>query len=608
MTSSDSNKRNDITWNYAIQGSSRSVIKCVFCEKTYHGGITRHKQHLIGEFKNVIQCPLCPPEVREEVKAFVDKKNVTRTQMNYEVSMNLIDEDGEMGPPPPKTHKISSNSSSGSSTTARTVTKGPLNLYFSAKQQEKGKGDSGSGLEAKKILRDRAVSAFAAWMYDAWLPFNCVNYKTFDKFIKAVGQYGPGMKPPSYHEDRVTHLKKEVKKIDQIIEEHKVEWNKFGCSIMMDKWTARNGKMIINVLVNSPRGSVFLESHDASNSSTDGSKMYSLFRKTIDKIGKENVVQIVTDNASENVSAGRMMEAMYPHIYWTPCAAHCINLMFGDIFKENPYASVFTKAVKVYSYLSQRPLLLNLMRKFTNERNLVRPAKTRFATAFLTLHSFYLQKKKLRKLVLSNEWKDNRYAKEAAGKETAKVLISPLFWNDVVWALKVGGPLIRVLCMVDGERKPPMGYLYEAIDRAKETIAVSFEGDVRKYEKVFDIIDSRWSNQLHRPLHAAGHLLNPGLFYKNTRDETLDSEVWIGYHECLEKLIPNSATVDQIGEEFGRYSQAEGLFGLQAAIRARDIRSPVEWWMQFRHQTPNLQKFAIKVLSLTCSASGCERN
>nr|XP_033517141.1 uncharacterized protein LOC104116009 [Nicotiana tomentosiformis] len=162
---------------------------------------------------------------------------------------------------------------------------------------------------------------------------------------------------------------------------------------MMDKWTTRNGKLIINVLVNSPRGSVFLESYDASNSSTDGSKMYSLFRKTIDKIGKENVVQIVTDNACENVSAGKMMEAMYPYIYWTPCAAHCSNLMFGDIFKENPYASVFTMAVKVYSYISQRPLLLNLMRKFTNERNLVRLAKTRFATTFLTLHSFYLQKK-----------------------------------------------------------------------------------------------------------------------------------------------------------------------------------------------------------------------
>ena len=32
------------------------------------------------------------------------------------------------------------------------------------------------------------------------------------------------------------------------------------------------------------------------------------------------------------------------------------------------------------------------------------------------------------------------------------------------------------------------------------------------------------------------------------------------------------------------------------------------WWRMFGSQTPNLQKLAIKILSLTCSASGCERN
>ena len=86
----------------------------------------------------------------------------------------------------------------------------------------------------------------------------------------------------------------------------------------MDKWTARNGKMIINILVNSPIGSVFLGSVDASNGSKDNTKMQKLFESTIERIGPENVVQIVTDNASENVNAGSMMMGVYPHIYWTP--------------------------------------------------------------------------------------------------------------------------------------------------------------------------------------------------------------------------------------------------------------------------------------------------
>ncbi|XP_058179305.1 uncharacterized protein LOC131298048 [Rhododendron vialii] len=33
-----------------------------------------------------------------------------------------------------------------------------------------------------------------------------------------------------------------------------------------------------------------------------------------------------------------------------------------------------------------------------------------------------------------------------------------------------------------------------------------------------------------------------------------------------------------------------------------------DWWASFGHDTPDLQKFAVKVLSLTCSSSGCERN
>jgi len=46
-------------------------------------------------------------------------------------------------------------------------------------------------------------------MYDAGFPFNCINYvESFGEFIEVVGQYGPGMKPLTYHEVRVPHLKK----------------------------------------------------------------------------------------------------------------------------------------------------------------------------------------------------------------------------------------------------------------------------------------------------------------------------------------------------------------------------------------------------------------
>jgi len=32
------------------------------------------------------------------------------------------------------------------------------------------------------------------------------------------------------------------------------------------------------------------------------------------------------------------------------------------------------------------------------------------------------------------------------------------------------------------------------------------------------------------------------------------------------------------------------------------------WWERFGDEVPTLQKFAVRILSLTTSASGCERN
>ena len=42
--------------------------------------------------------------------------------------------------------------------------------------------------------------------------------------------------------------------------------------------------------------------------------------------------------------------------------------------------------------------------------------------------------------------------------------------------------------------------------------------------------------------------------------------------------------------------------------RAVQQSLPYDWWINYGKEAPNLQKIAIKVLSHTCSSSGCERN
>ncbi|KAK4841189.1 hypothetical protein QYF36_000367 [Acer negundo] len=112
-------------------------------------------------------------------------------------------------------------------------------------------------------------------------------------------------------------------------------------------------------------------------------------------------------------------------------------------------------------------------------------------------------KSNLQKIFNSDKWFASKWAKEARSKKVMEVILMPSFWNHMVFALKVSSPLVCVLHLVDGERKPPMGYIYEAMDMEKKAIAKSFEGNEQRYEAIFKIIDNRWNVQLHHPLHAA---------------------------------------------------------------------------------------------------------
>ena len=67
----------------------------------------------------------------------------------------------------------------------------------------------------------------------------------------------------------------------------------------------RNKKDIVNFLVNSPKGSVFIRLMDVSDVVKDANLLFKILDNSVKEIGEENVVQVVTDNASNYVKAGK---------------------------------------------------------------------------------------------------------------------------------------------------------------------------------------------------------------------------------------------------------------------------------------------------------------
>ena len=74
----------------------------------------------------------------------------------------------------------------------------------------KGKGARGRQQTLNELMKKRepVVQDICRFFYGHALAFNLVKSPLFDKMMKSVGDYGKGLKLPSYHEIRVTCLKK----------------------------------------------------------------------------------------------------------------------------------------------------------------------------------------------------------------------------------------------------------------------------------------------------------------------------------------------------------------------------------------------------------------
>ena len=115
-----------------------------------------------------------------------------------------------------------------------------------------------------------------------------------------------------------------------------------------------------------------------------------------------------------------------------------------------------------------------------------------------------------------------------------------------------------------------MGYIYEGMDRAKEAIRVTHVGVEGKYGPIWDIIDRRWKNQLHKPIHVTTYFLN--LAYSFHEDFKVDEEVLSGLYTMILKMSPNPT---DILLEMDAYNNASGtIFSSQICKEGRTKLQP----------------------------------
>ena len=165
---------------------------------------------------------------------------------------------------------------------------------------------------------------------------------------------------------------------------------------------------------------------------------------------------------------------------------------------------------------------------------------------------------------------ESQWAHRQDGKDTKKKVLDAYFWKRSVELVKITEPLVKVLRMVDG-KKLAMGYIYEAMDQSKEQIWAAYKDRLAKYGHIWEIIDNRWNNQLHRHINAVGYFLNPKYHYKNRLGDLHDGEDKAGLIDWLERMVPTHADQLEIHRQLTIFTMASGTFGKSLAKMARDV-------------------------------------
>ncbi len=150
------------------------------------------------------------------------------------------------------------------------------------------------------------------------------------------------------------------------------------------------------------------------------------------------------------------------------------------------------------------------------------------------------------------------------------------------------------------------GQELEALRDSTSKYCPGIKVSTQKYAQVHAIWEKCWE-MLHSDMHAARYVLNPK-YQSLDNGQHNNVEVMRGFHNIVEKLLPDVEDQVKAIEQLAKYKNSEGEFG-RPFVKASARKLPGwKWWVEFGSECPELQSVAQKVLNHISCTSVCERN
>ncbi|KAF3777159.1 hypothetical protein EJ110_NYTH44741 [Nymphaea thermarum] len=202
------------------------------------------------------------------------------------------------------------------------------------------------------------------------------------------------------------------------------------------RWQPATGRHpLINFIATSANGPIFLKAIDASGEHKSVEYLKGLFMEIIEEVEKDKVVQLSTDNAPACKAAGVVIEKEYPHIFYTPCAVHSLNLALKSICnppskEQDPHVyelclwiEDLEKGVRnIRNFIVNPQHALSIYNKHSDLK-LLRVAETRFASLIAMVKRIKRVKSALISMVTDDDWSFCRTDDDDKAQATKRLIL-----------------------------------------------------------------------------------------------------------------------------------------------------------------------------------------
>ncbi|WCJ21049.1 hAT transposon superfamily [Euphorbia peplus] len=595
--------------------------QCNYCKKEFTGSASRVKNHLLKLAVGGVQiCDTIEKDTLEQVQKVVAEELAKKSKA--------------------KPHPFAlptSRSSSIASPLGGTAGTGAFRVEgVNPFDQRKRKASITNPLEklANNERRDQLHSEIARMFYSGGLPFHLARNPYFiSSYTMAANQNLVGYLPPGYNLLRTTLLDKEKEAVERQLMPIKTKWHENGLSLISDGWTDAQKRPIINIMATTDGGAMFLKAVNCEGDYKSKEFIANIFKDQIKAVGERNVVQVITDNAPVCKAAGSLVENEFPHIYWTPCVVHTLNLALKAICapkdssaNEETYVEcgwiveVASDAFSMKHFITNHSLS-NAIYNEVSHLKMLSIAPTRFALVVVMLRRMLELKRSLTLVVISEKWDDFKDEDKVKAAFFKSKVMDDEWWDKIRYIIDFTDPIYEMLRLTDTD-KPCLHLIYDMwdtmIEKVKAAIFKHEEKDDFDYSTFYDVIHTilvtRW-NKSNTPLHCLAHSLNPRYYTADWLESGIgrvaphqDIEISNERNKCFRRYFPKADERRQILVEYTNFSSLRHDFGDVDSIVDRSQLEPSYWWLIYGNAAPMLKCIAVRLLGQPASSSCCERN